>query len=286
MNVTNSLELKSLWPLRAVLYRVQRLYSYRSLLYYLVQRDLKARYKNSVLGFLWSLLNPLGMMLVFVVIFGILRPQGEIERYPIFLLCGLLPWNYFNDSVMSSMNSINNGASLVKKVYFPRDILPIAEILSELVNFLLAFIVLFAALLIFRTNFSPWLWMLPIVILIQTCFQIGIGLILSTLNVFYRDTAMIVTVLMLALFFLTPIFYDVDLLPATLTLFGVDLPLRRLFYIFNPMASIINLYRDLLYAGTRTTLDFFLRTAATSLITLGVGYWVFDRYAGRFGEEV
>lgn len=286
MNATNSVELKSIRPLRAVLDGIQRLYSYRTLLYYLVQRDVKARYKNSVLGFLWSLLNPLGMMLVFVVIFGILRPQGGIERYPIFLLCGLLPWNYFNDSVMGSMNSINSGASLVKKVYFPREILPIAEILSQLVNFLLAFVVLFAALVVFRTNFSPWLWMLPIVVLIQTCFQIGVGLILSTLNVFYRDTAMIVTVLMLALFFLTPIFYDVDLLPATLTLMGVDLPLRRIFYIMNPMASIINLYRDLLYSGTVTTMDFFLRTAATSLITLGIGYSVFNRYAGRFGEEV
>lgn len=287
MNATDLLEYKPDHPLKAFFYRMQQLFSYRGLLYYLVLRELKARYKNSILGFLWSLLNPLGMMLVFIVVFGVLRPQADIDRYPIFLLCGLLPWNYFSDSIMGSLTSISHGASLVKKVYFPREILPIAEVLSQLINFLLAFIVLFAILIIFRTNFSPWLlWMLPIVILIQTCFQIGIGLILSTLNVFYRDTAMIMNVAILALFFLTPIFYSVDLLPATFTLFGAEWPLRRVFYILNPMASIINLYRDLLYWGRITDMDFFLRTAATAVATLCIGYWIFNRYAGSFGEEV
>jgi len=286
MSATNLLEYKAARPFKAVRYHINQLYSYRGLLYYLVLREVKSRYKNSILGFLWSLLNPLGMMLVFVVIFGILRPQADIERYPIFLLCGLLPWNYFSDSVLGSLNSISQGASLVKKVYFPREILPIAEVLSQLVNFLLAFIVLFTALLIVRTEFSPWLWMLPIVILIQTCFQIGIGLILSTLNVFYRDTGMIINVAILAIFFLTPIFYSVDYFPETITLLNAEWPLRRIFYILNPMASIINLYRDLLYWGRSTDLDFFLRTAVTSVVTLYIGYWVFNRYAGRFGEEV
>jgi len=287
MNTTDSLEYKSVQPAKGALYSVQQLWVYRGLLYYLVLRELKARYKNSVLGFLWSLLNPLGMMLVFAVVFGILRPQAEIERYPIFLLCGLLPWNYFSDSIMGSLTSISQGASLVKKVYFPREILPIAEVLSQLINFLLAFILLFAVLFIFRSNFNPWIWiLLPLVIIIQTCFQIGIGLILSTLNVFYRDTAMVMNVAILAMFFLTPIFYDVDLLPQTTTLLGIDLPLRRIFYILNPMASIINLYRDLLYWGRSTDVDFFLRTATTAILTLYGGYWIFNRYAGRFGEEV
>lgn len=287
MDTVDALEYKSTQPSKGVLYTVQQLWAYRGLLYYLVLRELKARYKNSVLGFLWSLLNPLGMMLVFAVIFGILRPQAEIERYPIFLLCGLLPWNYFSDSVLGSLTSISEGASLVKKVYFPREILPIAEVLSQLVNFLLAFVVLFAILFIFRSKLNPWLWaLLPLVILIQTCFQIGIGLILSTLNVFYRDTAMIMNVFILALFFLTPIFYSVDLLPQTYVTYGVEIPLRRVFYILNPMASIINLYRDLLYWGRSTDLDFFLRTAATAVGTLCIGYWIFNRYAGRFGEEV
>ncbi len=266
--------------------RLRDLYAYRELIYNLVVRELKARYKNSALGFVWSLLNPLAMMIVFTIVFGLLLPNSQIEKYPIFLLCGLIPWNFFSSSVTGSVGGIVNNGNLVKKVYFPREALPIAGVLANLVNFLLAFTVLFAVLIIFRANFSPWLWMLPAVILIQTAFILGIAFFLSTINVFYRDTIMIMDVVMLAWFFLTPIFYTIELVPATLEIGGVVLDLRRLVYILNPMASIINMYRDLLYWGYRTDMDFFLRTAATAFVVLIAGYWFFTRYSGRFGEEV
>ena len=175
---------------------------------------------------------------------------------------------------------------MIKKVYFPREVLPIATILAQLVNFLLALVVLFAALLIFRANFSPWLWTLPFIILIQTCFSLGIGLVLSTLQVFYRDTQMVMEVVMLAWFFLTPVFYRAAQLPETYTVAGIDLPVQRILYIVNPMASLINVYRDLLYFGYRTDIDFFVRTTLTALLALGFGYWFFVRYSDRFGEEV
>jgi ABC-type polysaccharide/polyol phosphate export permease len=264
----------------------QELLRYRELVRNLVVSELKARYKNSVLGFVWSLLNPLAMMLVFTVVFGVLWPHQPMDNYPIFLLCGLLPWNYFAASVTSSITSVVGNGNLIKKVYFPREVLPMAAVLAQLVNFLLALLVLFAVVLVFRVNFSPWLWTLPLIILIQTCFTLGIGFILSTLHVFYRDTLMVMDVVMLAWFFLTPIFYSVEQLPATYTLFGVELDVRRLLYILNPMASIINVYRDLLYNGYRTDPDFLVRTAATALLTLLLGYWFFVRYANRFGEEV
>lgn len=267
-------------------HRLANLWSYRELIYNLVVRELKARYKNSVLGFVWSLLNPLGMMLVFTVVFGVLLPNTQIDKYPIFLLCGLLPWNYFSASVMGSVNSIVENANLVKKVYFPREVLPIAGVFAQLVNFLLAFVILFAALLIFRANFSPWLWMLPLVILIQTCFALGIAFILSSVNVYFRDTIIVMDVVMLAWFFLTPVFYSVELIPQSMSILGTELDVRRLYYILNPMASIINMYRDLLYWGYRTDLDFFLRTAVTCLMTLGIGYWIFTRLSSSFGEEV
>jgi lipopolysaccharide transport system permease protein len=266
--------------------RLGELWRYRPLIRNLVVSEVKARYKNSILGFVWSLLNPLGMMLVFTVIFGVLWPNQQIEKFPIFLLCGLLPWNFFAASVTSSMTSIVAHGNLVKKVYFPREVLPIAAVLAQLVNFLLAFLVLFVALLVFRSNFSPWLWLLPVIVLIQTAFTVGMGLFLSTLHVFYRDTQMVMEVLMLAWFFLTPIFYTVSQLPATYPVWGVELDVHRLFYILNPMASLINVYRDLLYNGYRTDLDFFIRTAATALVVLGFGYWFFARYSDRFGEEV
>jgi len=267
--------------------RFRDLLRYRELVRNLVTSELKARYKNSMLGFVWSLLNPLAMMLVFTVVFSyLLTSQNRVEKYPLFLLCGLLPWNYFSNAVIGSVNSVVSNANLVKKVYFPREVLPIAGVLAQLVNFLLAFIVLFAALLIFRAHFSPWLWLLPLVILIQTCFALGIALILSTLNVFYRDTMMIMDVIMLAWFFLTPVAYSVEAYPRAYLLLGEVVDVRRWAYILNPMASLINMYRDLLFLGSRTDLDFFLRTTVTALVVLLFGYWFFIRYSDRFGEEL
>jgi ABC-type polysaccharide/polyol phosphate export permease len=270
----------------ALTVRLQELLRYRGLIRNLVVSELKARYKNSVLGFVWSLLNPLAMMLVFTVVFGVLWPNNQIKNYPIFLLCGLLPWNFFSISVTSSITSITGNGNLIKKVYFPREVLPIATVLAQLVNFLLALLVLFVVLLVFRSNFSSWLWTLPLIILIQTCFTLGIGFVLSTLHVFYRDTLMVMEVVMLAWFFLTPVFYSVLQLPASYMLLGVEVDVRRLIYILNPMASIINVYRDLLYFGYRTDPDFFIRTTLTALLVLLFGYWFFVRYRDRFGEEV
>lgn len=270
----------------SVFSRLRQLTRYRDLIRNLVVGEVKTRYKNSVLGFVWSLLNPLAMMLVFTVVFGVLWPNEQVENFPIFLLCGLLPWNFFSASVVASVNSVVNNGNLIKKVYFPREVLPIATILAQLVNFLLALVVLFAALIIFRANFSPWLWTLPFIILIQTCFSLGIGLVLSTLQVFYRDTQMVMEVVMLAWFFLTPVFYRAAQLPETYTVAGIDLPVQRILYILNPMASLINVYRDLLYFGYRTDIDFFVRTTLTALLALGFGYWFFVRYSDRFGEEV
>lgn len=266
--------------------RGRDLWRYRELLRNLVVSSLKSRYKNSALGFFWSLLNPLGMMLVFTIVFGFLMPDVRVEKYPLFLLAGLLPWNFFQASINAGLYSVIGSSNLVKKVYFPREVLPIATVLSQLVNFLLAFAVLFAALVIFQASFSPWLWMLPFVILIQTVFSTGVVLVLSTLNVFYRDTAMIMEVVMLAWFFLTPVVYSVALLPETIALGGFSVPLQRLVYILNPMASLIAIYRDLLYWGYRTDIDFFIRTALTAIAVFAFGYWFFLRYSDRFGEEL
>jgi len=269
-----------------VFVRLRELFRYRDLIRNLVISEVKTRYKSSVLGFVWSLLNPLAMMLVFTIVFGVLWPNQTVKNYPIFLLCGLLPWNFFAASVVSSVNSVVNNGNLIKKVYFPREVLPIAAVLAQLVNFLLALVVLFGALLIFHTDFSPWLWTLPFIILIQTCFSLGIGLMLSTLQVFYRDTQMVMEVVMLSWFFLTPIFYRAAQLPETYTIAGIEVPVQRVLFILNPMASLINVYRDLLYSGYRTDIDFYIRTIATALVALSVGYWFFTRYSDRFGEEV
>lgn len=269
----------------SLLWHLRELLRYRSLVLNLVVRDLKSRYKRSVLGFLWSLLNPLAMMLVFTVVFTVIMPS-KIENYPIFLLCGLLPWNFFTGALMVSINSVAGNANLVKKVYFPREVLPISAVLASLVNFLLGLAVLFVVLIFFHGHFSPWLWLLPLVILIQTCFTLGVALFLSAINVYYRDTLMIMDVVLLAWFFLTPVVYSNSILPPNYQVLGMNVDIQRLMYIVNPMASLIAAYRDLLYWGYRTDLDFFLRTAVTAIAILAAGYWYFVRHSHDFGEKV
>jgi lipopolysaccharide transport system permease protein len=268
------------------LHHLRELWQYRDLIYNLIARDLKVRYKSSILGIAWSWLNPLLMMVVYTVLFTIFLRRDDIAHYPVFLLCGLLPWQFFSDSTLQATGSIVNNAHLIKKVYFPREILPISAVLSNLVNFIIALPVFFALALLFGVSPTVWGLLLPITILIQVAFTVGVALILATLNVFYRDTQIILSVVMLAWFFLTPVFYPIQAVPQAVNVWGVtfnaQLWLRRL----NPVASFIASYRDLLFWGAPTGLDFLLRTAVTALIVLVVGYLVFLRYRSRFGEEV
>lgn len=266
--------------------QLREIWQYRELIRNLVVRDLKARYKNSILGIAWSWLNPLLMMGVYTVLFTVLLRNDSIPHYPVYLLCGLLPWNFFSEALLQATGSIVAHAHLVKKVYFPRSVLPISAVLSSLVNFLIALPLFFALALIMGVRPTWWVLLLPVTVLIQVVFLIGITFLLSTLNVFYRDTQIIMNVITLAWFFLTPVFYPIQTIPQQATVLGItfnpQLWLRRL----NPMASIIASYQDLLYWGVPTGLDFLLRTAVTAFVVLVIGYWVFQRFSPRFGEEL
>lgn len=269
---------------------LEELWTYRDLLYNLVSRDVKVRYKNSVLGILWSLLNPLLIMLVFTFVFKVLAGRSQLQAYSAFVLCGILAWNLFSASVVGATNSIVGNGHLIRKVYFPRAVLPLSVVLSNLVNYLLALPVYFALATLLGRSPSVWVLLLPIVILVQLCFTLGVSFILATVNVFYRDTRIVMEVVLLAWFFLTPIFYPIsemgrggwNILGLALSSFDV----QRWMRIVNPMASVIASYRDILYWGARPGLDFFLRTAATAMLFLVVGYLVFLRFSPVFGEEV
>jgi ABC-type polysaccharide/polyol phosphate export permease len=265
--------------------RARDLYQYRELIKNLVIRNLKVRYKNSVLGFLWSLLNPLLMTLVFTIVFTVMMPS-PIDRFPVFFMCGFLSWSFFSASLSSATGSIVNNAGLIKKVYFPREILPIVEVLSNLVNFLLALIVLFAMLRFFRFSLTPAVLMLPFIIVTQVIFTFGMSFLFSTANVFYRDTQHILEVLLQAWFFMTPIFYSISILPERATVLGIPIDLHVWLRRVNPMASLVASYQDALYWGTPTGLDFFLRTLLTCLVVLVIGYAIFCRFSRVFGEEV
>ena len=265
--------------------RFEELYDYRELTRNLVVRDLKVRYKNSILGVLWSLLNPLLMTLVFTVVFTLMIPS-QIEDYPVFFMCGYLPWTFLSSSLTSATGSIVSNSNLIKKVYFPREILPLADVLSNLIHFLVALIVLFALIFAFQRDLTAAVLMLPLIMITQIMFVTGLSFLLSTANVFYRDTQHILTVVMQAWFFLTPIFYPITVLPDAANILGLTVNIQLWVRRLNPMASLVASYRDVLYRGEPTGLDFFFRTFVTCLVALIVGYLVFCRFGSLFGEEV
>ncbi|MBN1247922.1 MAG: ABC transporter permease [Anaerolineae bacterium] len=262
------------------------LWNYRDLVYNLVARDLKVRYKNSILGIVWSWLNPLLMMLIFTFVFGVLYKGVDIPNYHIHFLSALLPWNFFSSAVMGGIPSVVGSAHLVKKVYFPREVLPISSVLSSLINFLMALPVFFVLALVSGVMPTEHVLLLPIPILIEVIFAVGIVLFLSTLEVYYRDTHMLMDVGMQAWFFITPIIYPMKSLPTEVTWVGITFNPQVWLFRLNPMASIINTYQDILYNGTLTALDFLSRTAVTALLFLVFGYWFFRHHSGKFGEIV
>jgi lipopolysaccharide transport system permease protein len=265
---------------------------YRYLLSNLVRRDLKVRYRNSLLGVLWSLLNPLLMMLVFSLIFAKLIPREDIRQYAVFFLVGLLPWNFFTGSLMGGTTSITGSTQLVKKVHFPRVLLPAASTISNLVNFFIAFIILIVFLYASGLGLTIHALWVPPILITQIIFILGLVLLFSSMNVFYRDVIMILNVVLLAWFFLTPVIYPLDWLGETRTFMGISFDPAVVMRWLNPMASIIDGYRTVLW-GTMgssgpASMDpiYLTRTLITSVLVFVLGLAVFNRTQHVFGEKL
>ena len=271
--------------------KLRDLRHYQYLLRNLVVRDLKARYKNSVLGILWSVLNPLFLMIVFTILFTVLA-NNEIRQYPIFVLVGLIPWNFFSGALTSGTTSVTGNSSLVKKVYFPREMLPTSALLSNLVNFLFAFAVLVLFLYIFGIGLTVHALWVPVLLATQLIFTLGLCLLLGSLTVFYRDVLMILEVVLLAWFFMTPVFYSLEMFGSTATVLGVTFNPAQVMRWLNPMASIIDGYRTVLWGtyGSNGPVGmnaaYLLRTFVTSVLVLALGYGVFVRLNPYFGEKL
>lgn len=271
---------------------IKEVIRYRYLLQNLVKRDLKVRYRNSVLGILWSLLNPLFMMLVFSLVFAKLIPRGDIPHYHVFFLVGILPWNFFSGSLLSGTVSVTSNAALVKKVFFPRVLLPTATLLSNLVNFLLALLVLLFFLYSSGLGLTVHALWLPALLFTQLLFILGLVLILSTLHVFYRDVVMVLDVVVLAWFFLTPIIYPFDLLGAPREIMGITFSPAIVMRWINPMASIIDGYRTVLWGTMGSNgpapMDpvYLLRTFVTAAAIFLAGFAIFTRSQHLFGEKL
>lgn len=265
---------------------------YRYLLSNLVRRDLKVRYRNSFLGVLWSLLSPLLMMLVFSLIFAELIPREDIRQYAVFFLVGLLPWNFFTGSLISGTDSITGSTQLVKKVRFPRLLLPTASTISNLINFMIAFVILIIFLYASGLGLTIHsLWVLPL-LLTQIIFILGLVLMLSSLNVYYRDVMMILNVVLLAWFFLTPVIYPLDWLGETRTIMDITFNPAVVMRWLNPMASIIDGYRTVLW-GTMGSMGpapmdpiYLARTFVTSGLIFIAGLLIFIKTQHVFGEKL
>lgn len=253
----------------------KELYNYREFLKTSIKKEFRGKYKKSFLGVLWSFLNPLFQLLIYALVFPFIL-KSEVDNYIVFLIVALMPWNFFNMTILQSAASIVTNGGIIKKVYFPREILPISTATSNLLNFLITGIIVFAALLISGVGIGPSIIVLPIIVLIQYILQLGLAFIFSSITVYVRDVEYLLNVFMMLMFYLCPIVYSSDMIPSKL------LPLFKL----NPMFHIIGYYRSILYYKEfPNMLNVFLLFIACVGIMI-VGYLIFKKCKKRFAEEL
>src|SRR5687767_7651419 len=228
------------WSSRSMLRNLATLFRYRGLIQSLVSRDLKARYRGSMLGFFWSFINPLMLLLVYSFVFATIMDQraSGLEHYELFLFCGLLPWTWFQSSLMESSGVLISGGNLIRKVLFPAEVLPIVSVLSGLVHFCFGLPILAAFFVYFRVTVTPLdlLW-LPVIVAVQLALTLGFALILSALTVHFRDIRDLLSNLLTLWFFATPIIYPITQAPASIR------PILDL----NPFTHLAVAYQEVLF---------------------------------------
>ena len=265
---------------------LRQLPRYRGLIQSLVSRELKARYRGSVLGFFWSFVNPLLLLLVYTFVFAyVMPPPKDIHNYALFLFCGILPWTWFSASLLESSSVLITGGNLIKKVMFPAEILPIVTVLSNLVHFLLGLPILIAFLIYFDAPIElaelPWF---PVALLVQLLLTLGLALILAALTVHFRDLKDILGNVMTLWFFATPIIY-----------YWKDAPEKiRPFLNLNPFTHLAITYQEILFfpadpgsgGGPPGHWKWLLALGMGSVVLFLFGYFLFDRLRDSFAEEV
>jgi lipopolysaccharide transport system permease protein len=270
----------------SIVANLKRVWNYRVLIQNLVSRELKARYRGTVLGFLWSFFNPLLLMIVYTVVFGfIIQPrdpafEGSPWLYALFLFCGVLPWTWFSSSLLESANVLMINGNLIKKILFPAEILPVVTVTSNLINFFFGLPILLAFIPILGKSFTPYVLFLPVVILVQYVVTLGFGLLISSLTVHFRDIKDILSNLLTFWFFATPIIYPLSFGTISKSSF-----LRTMLNL-NPMTHIIGGYQSCLFYGELIHWKKLGVTFLFGLLMFWAGYTVFDRLRDSFPEEV
>ena len=253
----------------------KNLYNYRELLKTNVKKEIRGKYKNSFLGVLWSFLNPLLQILVYAIVFQMILKNPQ-EDYAIFICCGLIPWTFFSSAISRSAFTMVENGNILKKVYFPREILPISIVTSEAVNFLISTIIIIAFVVFGGLGISKYIVFYPLVLLAQYLLLIAISLIVSSISVYVRDLQHLIGVALQLLFYATPIVYAADTIPAD---FQWILKL-------NPMTYIIEAYRDMFYTQTMVDIPSLLILIAISLIACIIGYLIFNKLQKGFAEQL
>ena len=244
---------------------------YSELIKALVSRDLKVRYKNSILGYVWTWLDPLMTMLVFILVFDVIL-QMKVENFPVYLLAGLIPWTFFSNAIGGSVSAITGNAALIKRVYYPREIFPLTTLLSEGVNTALSLLVLIPVILFFGIPITVQVLLLPVALLLLFLFTYGICLLCSTMNVFFRDMRYIIPFTLRLWFFMTPIFWTLDRFK------GEDSgPLLDIYMTLNPMAVILSIFRTSLMGHALPGAKYLAACVCWCLVTFTIGYLVFKK---------
>jgi lipopolysaccharide transport system permease protein len=276
--------------------RLKDLWLHRELLYNMTAKELKVKYKRSVLGFFWSFVTPLIMLAVFSLVFSILA-KSKMSWFVVYLMAGLFPWLFFVNSLVQSVGSVVNNPGLVKKVYFPREVLPLSAIGANIFHFVMQMFILMAFLLIIQWHFSIYILYLPLVMLLEIVFTTGLVLFLSSANVYLRDVQHFTEVATMAWFWLTPIVYTIGLVMGTMGKFFK-------LYLLNPMTNIVELYQYVIYNPEHYAPLSYIKgpkqqppvvylsfwgitgTVVLAVFLLVFGYWYFTRKERGFAEQI
>jgi len=255
--------------------RFIEIYKYRNMLTSFVKKDLRTRYKGSFLGFLWTFVNPLMQLIVYSLIFPIVM-RFDIENYSVFLFVALVPWIYFSSALVGGCAQIFGQSGLVTKIYFPREIIPLAYAIGGLFNMVFAYLIIFPMMLFFGIPLTLNLLWLPVLFVIQCILCMGIALFVSAIYVYFRDLEHILSICAMALHFLTPIIYDISFLPERVhTLVKV-----------NPMTLLVLNYRDVVFNGVSPNLMYMAIGLVTAIAVFFMGMFVFNKLQRGFAEAM
>jgi len=270
----------------------RKLIEKRELISIFTLRELRTKYKRSVLGWTWSLINPLATALLYTLVFSLIlkveapvgNPSG-IKNYTVYLLCALLPFQFFNSTLTTSVDVLVSNGNLIKKAAFPRSIFVLSVVMAMTLTLVIELGVLAIILLAMGNSVLPWLPLVLVLVFIESIFVLGVALMASVWNVYFRDLKYLITIALQFMFYLTPVLYPITLVPKHSEIFGTDLPVRAL-YRLNPLVGMVESYRAVLYDLRFPSVGTMLYTIGWSVALLVVGFWVFGRNERRLAEEV